>query len=121
MIETRGGFRFPAKTRQSFPRIGVIIQHPFERDDPSGMPLPSAINNTHPAAPDLLEDFVIPQPPMGLTGRQSGEDSAEVVLLESFLFSYAGLEQAAKAEAAGDTGCRATMWALVRLMLERGE
>ena len=79
MIEARRGFRFAPETRQCIARVGVITQDAFERDDASRMPLTRAVDDAHPAAPDLLEDFVIAEPPMRVGDRNGIEGGHELI------------------------------------------
>ena len=39
----------------------------FHRDDPTGVLLACAINHSHAAAPDFLEDFVMTETPLGVS------------------------------------------------------
>ena len=97
MIETGRGFGFAPETRQRLARIGVITQDPFQGHDPAGMPLPRAVDDSHPAAPDLFQDFVVPQPPLRIWDRYLVERLREPHRVRTF-GSDSRLQQAAEAE-----------------------
>src|SRR5712691_7948747 len=61
-----------------------MSEDPLDRDDPARMPLPSAVNHTHATAPDLLQDFVISEMPLGVRHVRFGEHA-----FESFRGSFA--------------------------------
>ena len=52
-----------------FVGIPVINQHAFHRDDTAEMALARAEDHTHSAPPNLLEDLVVPERPVGVLIR----------------------------------------------------
>src|ERR1043166_4974973 len=64
MIEARCRFRFASKSLERFTRIGMVGPNSFKRHDPAGMSLPRAVNDAHPAAPDLFQYLVIAHAPL---------------------------------------------------------
>src|SRR5882724_4345525 len=110
MIEACHGLRFAAKTRQCFLRISVVRQNPFQRDDPPRMPLPGAINNPHPATPDLFENLIIAQSPIGI----AHVDFSEHVLQRFSVVSVSAkttVEQTTQTKTPRHARCRCTFWA----------
>ena len=83
MIEFRCSFGFTAETNQRMLRIGVISQNALYRDDAPRVPLPRAINDAHAAAPDLFENLVITQPPIGVAHIDSSEHVLERFMVAS--------------------------------------
>ena len=63
MIEACYRASFASETHQRFMRISLITQDALYGDDPLGVSLTRAINHAHPAASDLIEDFVIAEVP----------------------------------------------------------
>jgi hypothetical protein len=66
MIEACSGFGFSTKTFKRFRTIGMKAQDTFQRDNATGMALTRAINDPHPAAPNLLQDLVVTDAPLGI-------------------------------------------------------
>src|SRR5439155_11801517 len=64
VIEAGDRFSFAPKAHQHLVRIHLMSKDAFHRDDPAGVLLARAINYSHPAAPDLLQDFVMTEPPL---------------------------------------------------------
>ena len=64
MIEAGGGLSFATETSEGFARIRMVTQDAFDGDDATRVALPGAIDHAHPAAADLLENFVIPEAPV---------------------------------------------------------
>src|SRR5439155_20418006 len=93
---------------------GVIGTHSLERDDPARMTLARAINHPHSAASDLLQNFVIADPPMGVPHFIFGKDRFErftgclAITLESLP------QRAAQAKAIAQPRSRAALPALGR-------
>ncbi len=77
------------------------------------MPLPRAIDDSHSAAPDLLENFVIAKPPMRVANRDGIERSREFILAHVLLFFLSSLEETGEAEAVRDARDGVTMRAFV--------
>ena len=59
VIETRDRFGFAPKTNQRLVGIRLMSENAFHRDDPAGVLLARAINHSHPASPNFLQDFVM--------------------------------------------------------------
>ena len=114
MIEARRGFRFAPETRQRIARVGVITQDAFERDDATRMPLSRAVDDAHPAAPDLFENFVIAKPPMSVADRNGIEGGPELIPAHVLLFFLSSLEEAGEAETVRDTRDGVTTRTFVR-------
>ena len=114
MIEARRGFGFPSETRQRIARVGVITQDAFERDDAARMPLPRAVDDPHSAATDLLENFVIAEPPMRVGDCNGIEGGAELILADVLPFLFSTLEETGEAETVRDTRDRVTARTFVR-------
>src|SRR5262245_47449376 len=95
MIETRCCFSFATETRERFTRIGVIAQDALERDDAARMALTCAINYTHPAAGDFLQDFIITKPPLSVWNLDLSEELLErrVILAARFIRAESPGEQ----------------------------
>src|ERR1041385_8928871 len=77
MIKAGGCFSFAPKTFPRLARVSVIRHHSFEGDDPARVPLARAINLAHSTASDLLQDFVIANPPVSVEHFVFGEDRFE--------------------------------------------
>ncbi len=66
VIEAGGGLRFATESRQRFLRIGVVREDSFQRNDAPGMSLSRPVNDAHPAAPDLFQNLIVPDVPIGI-------------------------------------------------------
>src|SRR5438046_9048137 len=66
MMQVGRCLRCAPETRQPLLRIRVIGKDAFECNDAARVPLPRAINHAHPAAPDLFQNLIIAQPPVGV-------------------------------------------------------
>src|SRR6476661_6404551 len=64
MIKAGCRVGFASEALERLMCISVIIQDAFYGDDPPGMSLAREINYAHPAAADLVENFVIAQEPL---------------------------------------------------------
>ena len=93
MIETGRSFGLTTETHQGFARVGMIGKNPFQRDDAARMPLTCAINNAHSAAPDLIEDLIIAQSPIGVAHIHFIEHAFQTIVVVS-LGAEAAIEQA---------------------------
>src|SRR5205085_3827705 len=89
MIETRCRFGFTTETLESFARIRVIAQDALQRDDAARMALLCAIHHAHPAARNLLQDFIISEPPFSVRNVDLTEELLEtrVILAVRFVRS----------------------------------
>ena len=67
MIQTGHCLCFSSETLQRSVRISAITKDALYRDDAPRMSLPGPIDHAHAAATDLLENFVISQPPRLVT------------------------------------------------------
>ena len=85
------------------------------------MSLPRPINNTHPAAPDLFQDFVVTNAPLGVPDLDLGQDLIETLALGAFAFVHSGLEQTTKTELARHSRDGMAARALVRRVRKAGE
>src|SRR5437773_2947082 len=64
MIETRDCFGFAPKAHQRLVRIHLMSENASHRDYPAGVLLPRAINHSHAAAADFLQNFVMTKVPL---------------------------------------------------------
>src|SRR5262245_54876481 len=64
VIEARDRLGFASKAHQRLVRIHLVSEYAFHRHDPAGMLLPCAINHSHAPSPDLLQNFVMTEPPL---------------------------------------------------------
>jgi hypothetical protein len=81
------------------------------------MPLACPVNNTHPAAPDFLQDLIVPYAPIGVTYLKFPEHIVQRFGLLS-ISSYTLGEQASQAKTASDARSRSTLWTECRFLLE---
>lgn len=102
MIEARGGLRFATKTRQGFAGVGVITQDPLYGDNATGMALARAVDHSHSAAADFLEDLVVAEPPVLVWEGDFREGGYESVSRTLVVGLKPGLEQATHTKSAGD-------------------
>src|SRR5262249_43348704 len=100
MIETRGRFGFATETLESFARIRMIGQDALEGDNAPGMALPCTINHTHPAARDLLQDFIVSEAPFSVANIDLREELIEAyfILVDRFIRAETPREQTVHAE-----------------------
>src|SRR5439155_21554844 len=92
VIETRDRFGFAPKTNQRLVGIRLMNNNAFHRDDPAGVLLARAINHSHPASPNFLQDFVMTKTPLCVSHVRFGEDAFER-FARSFAFSFESLAQ----------------------------
>src|SRR5262245_3507242 len=62
----------------------MVGEHPLQRHDATGVALPSTENNPDATASDLPQNFVTPQPPLGVRHVRCSKDT-----LENFCGSFA--------------------------------
>ena len=98
VIKAGGSFRLAPETRQRLARIGVITQHPLQRHDAARMALPRPVNDTHPAAPDLFQDFVVTQPPLRVGNGYLVERRSEARRVRIF-FGDSSVQEATETKA----------------------
>ena len=77
MIEAGHCFGFAPKTYQRLVRIYLMREDSFHRDDPTRVLLARAINYSHAAAADLLQNFVMTKAPLCVGHVRFGEDAFE--------------------------------------------
>src|SRR5436305_8621439 len=94
VIQTGHRPRFSSEALQGSMGIGAITQHALNRDDALGMSLSGAIDHSHAAATDLLENFVISQLP-GLVRRVHLVEHALINRLRYVANSFQSLPQQA--------------------------
>ena len=59
MVQRRKNFRFPPKSSQAFFIFGELVGQDLDRHIPTKLPISCAIDLTHPAFADGLEDLVV--------------------------------------------------------------
>src|SRR4029450_7474214 len=94
MIQTGHSLCFSSETLQRSVRISAITKDALYRDDAPGMSLPGAIDHTHAAATDLLENFVISQEPE-LVRRVHLSENALIKCLRHVVTAFQSLAQEA--------------------------
>src|SRR5206468_4476819 len=92
MIETRDCFGFAPKAHQRLVRIHLMSENAFHRDDPAGVLLPRAINHSHAAAADFLQNFVMTKVPL-LVGHVRFRENAFERLAGRFTFGFKSFAQ----------------------------
>src|SRR6266480_7683883 len=112
MIETRDRFGFAPKAHQRLVRTHLMSEDAFHRDDPAGVLLPRAINHSHAAAADFLQNFVMTKVPL-LVGHVRFREDAFERLAGGLAFGFKSFAQ--KTVDAGsmiESSYRAAPWAL---------
>src|SRR5581483_3557199 len=81
------------------------------------MPLPGAINDSHPAMPDLFENLIITQPPIGIADIDFSQHVFQRFTIGS-ISSQTSIEQTIQTKTASNARCRSTFWAGGRFLPE---
>src|SRR5438445_5956879 len=93
-----------------------MSEDPLHRDNPTGVLLACAINHSHAAAPDFLQNFVMTKPPFLVAHVRFFKDAFER-LAGSLAFSFESLAQETiDAGTVIEPGYRTTLWAFRRML-----
>src|SRR6266480_1343131 len=81
------------------------------------MPLPGAINNPHPATPDLFQNLIIAQPPIGIADIDFSKHVLQRFAVVS-ISAETATEQTSQTKTSPDARSRSTFWARDRFLPE---
>src|SRR6266480_2250046 len=121
VIEAGDRFGFAAKAHQRLMRIHLMSKYALYCDDPAGVLLARAINHSHAAAPDFLQDFVMTKAPL-LVGNVCFREDTFERFTGRLAFSFKSFAQeTVNAGPVIDPGYRAALRAFRRMLAYVGD